>query len=68
MDALEAILAAGAAAHERFVNDFRAMDKAWSEGKLTEYIDQQLQQARDEYNADDEQPAQQPDASGPVGG
>ena len=53
MPELEAILAAGAAAHERFVSDFRAMDKAWREGRLDEYVNDMIERAINEHSGSD---------------
>jgi hypothetical protein len=45
---LQSIAEAGAAAHERFVNDMAEIDRAWMNGRLDEWLQEKL---ADERNA-----------------
>lgn len=45
-DELARLAEAGAAAHEKFVNDGKALDKAWLNGTLDTELDRLLAEAR----------------------
>ena len=50
--AIEKIMQEAAEAHERFVREDKEMNQAWTSGTLQDWVSRQLDQAKGEFNGE----------------